>query len=221
MADALTFLGIVVVLTVTPGVDMALVMRTVLRDGMHAVWPTLGGVFSGMAVHVTLCVLGLSVVLRESDTAFASVKYAGAAWLAWLGVSSILAARRASPRVQVAAAADVDVDAPLPVARPVVTGWRRHYVRGLLTNLLNVKIALFYVAFLPQFAPSGESFAPVALALAAVQASIGFAWLASYGLLVERTGQALRDLPRVRRVFERATGVALLGFGIRLAMLAG
>ncbi|MCW2927606.1 MAG: putative transrane efflux protein, partial [Thermoleophilia bacterium] len=89
LAESATFLGIVVVLAITPGADMALVMRHVLAHGFRAAWPTLGGIFSGLAVHVVLCVAGLSVILRNSDVAFSSVKLIGAGWLVWMGVGAL------------------------------------------------------------------------------------------------------------------------------------
>lgn len=215
VADALTFLGIVVVLTVTPGADMALVMRHVLAHGFKATFPTVAGVVTGLMFHATMCVAGLSVVLRESDTAFSVVKFAGAAWLAWLGISALVGAIR-SPTV------DEIIDehgVAQPVA-PVEPRFRTLYLRGMLTNLLNVKIALLYIAFLPQFAPSGDRFVPVAIALAVIQAAIGVAWLFTYAAIVSRARDALTASPRVKRLVEGSTGAALVGFGVRLASAA-
>lgn len=214
LADALTFLAIVVVLTVTPGADMALLMRHVLAHGFRATWPTIAGIETGLAIHVTLCVAGLSVVLRESTLAFSLVKLAGAAWLAWLGASAILAAVRSRR------ADRIDPREAGGAEQPRAASSRTLYGRGLLTNLLNVKIALFYIAFLPQFAPAGDGFVPVALALAAVQALVGFAWLVSYAAVVARAGAALQASPLARRWLEGTTGVALLGFSLRLATAA-
>lgn len=214
--DVATFLGIVFVLTVTPGADMALVMRHVLAHGMAATWPTLAGILTGVTVHVTLCVSGMSIILRRSDVAFTTVKLAGACWLAWLGISALLDAIR--HRHDARAVGDA-VEPAAPVARGPMPS-RNLYTRGLLTNLLNVKIALFYIAFLPQFAPSGDAFVPVALLLAASQAAIGMAWLASYALLVFRAGSAFGTSPRLRRLLEGSTGAALIGFGARLAAAA-
>ena len=209
LAEAMTFLGIVVVLTVTPGADMALVMRHVLEHGLRGAWPTIAGVLSGLVVHVTLCVAGLSVVLRQSDVAFTTVKLAGAAWLAWMGISALWAALRSRGSEQADEEAIARRAGPLPA--------RRLYLRGLLTNVLNVKIALFYIAFLPQFAPAGPSFVPVALGLAAIQAAIGLGWLATYALAIARAGDRLAASPRFRRWLEGSTGAALIGFGARLA----
>lgn len=222
-ADAMTFLGIVLVLTVTPGADMALLMRHVLAHGFRATWPTLAGIETGLAVHIILCITGLSLTLQQSPLAFTIIKLAGAGWLAWLGLTAVLAALRpASSAADAldAAVASAEGDEGLPRHQPAAPSWRRLYARGLLTNLLNVKILLFYIALLPQFAPAGESFIPVAIVLASVQLLIGLIWLISYGALVARAGQALERNPRLRRWLEGATGAALVAFGTRLAAVA-
>lgn len=221
MAGVLTFLGIVLVLTVTPGADMALIMRNVLRDGLRAAWPTQAGIFSGIMVHVMMCVLGFSVVLRESPVAFDTVKLLGAAWLAWLGACALLDAfRTRRPRGRGSSESptrDHGSTSHRPATRVNPRSARRLYLSGLLTNLLNVKIALFYIAFLPQFVSPGPGFIPAALGLAAAQAAIGAAWLASYAVMVDRAGRALHGSMRTRRLLEGSTGIALLGFGLRLA----
>ena len=220
LGDALTFFGIILVLTFTPGADMALVMRHVLAHGFSSTWATLAGIFSGLVIHVTLCVAGLSVILRQSEAAFATVKFAGAAWLLWMGFGALLAAVRARS----AAVTEAPTGRALDEAHPVNVGGvrpmprtRTLYMRGLLTNLLNVKIALFYIAFLPQFAPSGPAFVPVALGLAIIQGAIGFAWLLTYALIVARAGRAVDASPRMRVWLEAVTGIALVAFGLRLA----
>jgi threonine/homoserine/homoserine lactone efflux protein len=226
-ADVVTFLGIVVVLSVTPGADMALVMRNVLGHGFRAVWPTMAGIFCGLLVHASMSVAGLSVVLRDSETAFTVVKLVGAGWLAWMGVGALLEAWRAGRVAPAGSAVPAGSDAlqradatdAESTARPAMSAvaTRALFVRGFLTNLLNVKIALFYIAFLPQFAPAGDRFVPVALGLALAQMAIGMAWITIYAALVARAGAAIQGSPRARRWLEGSTGAALIGFGVRLA----
>lgn len=215
LADALTFLGIVLVLTITPGADMALMMRHVLAHGYRATVPTLAGIVAGLMVHATACVAGLSVVLRESEVAFTAVKLAGGAWLAWMGLTAIVAAvrlaRAGSGEAGDAAAGAAERDPFSP---------RTLFLRGLLTNLLNVKILLLYIALLPQFAPSGDRFVPVALGLAVVQVAIGVLWHLGYAFAIARSRDALARNPRVQRWVEGTTGAALVGFGARLASAA-
>jgi threonine/homoserine/homoserine lactone efflux protein len=209
----MTFLGIVLVLTITPGADMALVMRNVLAHGFRATWPTLAGIEAGLLTHATLCVTGLSLVLRQSDVAFTTVKFAGAAWLAWLGLSALWGALRSGPTEGEVRAGEVELAAPEMDSRALFT-------RAYFTNLLNVKIALFYIAFLPQFAPAGHRFVPVAIGLTLVQSAIGLTWLTCYGAVVARAGDALAAHPRARRWLEGSTGAALVGFGLKLATAA-
>jgi threonine/homoserine/homoserine lactone efflux protein len=216
LSDALTFLGIVLVLTVTPGPDMALMLRHVLAHGRRSVVPTVAGIVSGLGVHATLCIAGLSVVLRESDVAFAAVKLVGGAWLAWMGISAILGVIRAARSKTDEAALE---DAAVANAGDAFSA-RRLYLRALLTNILNVKIALLYIALLPQFAPSGDRFVPVALLLAVTQIGIGVMWQLGYGFLIARTRDKLTSSPRVQRWVEGSTGAALIGFGVRLASAA-
>ncbi len=210
--EVVTFLGIVVILAITPGADMALVMRNVLSGGFRALWPTMGGIIGGFAVHITLCVAGLSVVLRDSDVAFTTVKLLGAAWLAWMGIGAIIGAWRGAHAPM---ADEVGIDAAS--SRAAAGSARSMFVGGFLTNLLNVKIALFYIAFLPQFAPAGDRFVPVALGLAIVQVLVGMIWLTLYAALVARAGAAIHRNPRTRRWIEGSAGAALVGFGVRLA----
>jgi threonine/homoserine/homoserine lactone efflux protein len=94
------------------------------------------------------------------------------------------------------------------------------FTRALLTNLLNVKILLLYIALLPQFAPSGDGFVPFALALAAIQIAIGIVWHLGYAFAIARSRDALARNPRVQRWVEGSTGAALIGFGVRLASAA-
>ena len=212
-AEVITFLGIVVILAVTPGADMALVMRNVLGGGFRALWPTLAGIVASLSVHIMLCVAGLSVVLRDSDVAFTTVKLIGAGWLAWMGIGAIVEAWRVGKR----APAPVDADGPSEAPVANATTPRSMFLRGFLTNLLNVKIALFYIAFLPQFAPAGDRFVPVALGLAVAQVLVGITWLTIYAAIVARAGAAINGSPRTRRWIEGSTGAALVGFGVRLA----
>jgi threonine/homoserine/homoserine lactone efflux protein len=216
--DPITFLGIVLVLTVTPGADMALVMRHVLEHGLRAAWPTLLGIETGLLVHITAAVAGLSVLLRDSDVAFTTAKFAGAAWLAWLGASALLALWRSRGEARVTAT--TDAAGPPRAARRAPYSARTLYVRGFVTNLLNVKIALFYIAFLPQFAPRGDGFVVAALMIAAVQTVLGLAWLATWAVLVSRGGDVLAARPRARRWLKGVTGSILVAFGVQLARAA-
>jgi RhtB (resistance to homoserine/threonine) family protein len=200
----LAFAVVAAVVTVIPGADMALVARSVLTRGRRAGYVTSLGVCTGLWVHAVASALGLSTLLMTSATLFSVVKLAGALYVVSLGVLSV---RRAlGPHaVQPAVAAAV-------TARDA----RRAFVQGLLSNLLNPKVALFYLTLLPQFIRPGDPVLARSLLLAGVHVAIGLAWLVLYAYFLGRLSAVLRR-PRVQRLLEGVTGVLLIGIGGRLA----
>lgn len=197
------FLLIAALLTVTPGADMALVTRTALAGGRRAALATILGICLGCAVHALLSSLGLSLVLQRSPEAFRIVQSLGAAYLMWLGVQALREA----------------LAGPLPDAAAYAGGpsSRRWFADGLVTNLLNPKVAAFYLGFLPQFVPAGGNALAYCLMLAGIHIAMGFLWLVFYASAVERLSAAL-GAARVRRRLQALTGMALLGLGLRLAL---
>lgn len=210
--NLVAFATVAAILTVTPGADMALVARQVLRGGRAAALLTTLGIAGGCVTHAAASALGLSVILHRSATAFEAVKLAGAAYLILLG---LLACRDALTdrrgRTAPATAAETG-----PASHPA-DSFARSVTHGCLTNLLNPKVALFYLAVLPQFVPSGGSLLAWSLGLAAVHIAMGVVWLSIYALLLERLAGAFRST-RVIRVLHTLTALALLGLGTRLAL---
>jgi RhtB (resistance to homoserine/threonine) family protein len=201
------FIGLVAVLTVTPGADTALVTRNTLSHGRTAALCTTLGISLGCAVHATLSGLGLSAILSQSAALFEAVKFVGAGYLLFLGVRSLLGAGHG----------------PLPAAgaapTPAVTregAWRGAFLQGLLTNVLNPKVALFYLTFLPQFMNPGDPVVLKSLALAGIHILLGLVWLSTYAYFISRLSDLLLR-PAVRRRFERVTGGLLILLGLRLA----
>lgn len=201
----LTFSIAALVLIMMPGPDQVLITRNALAGGLWGGLLTLVGGALGLTVHASAAALGLSALLLASSTAFTVLKIVGVAYLLWLGIQTLRAARRSRREP----ADDGSVVAPQR---------RRAYLRqGFLSNALNPKVALFFVTFLPQFLPT-DSGSPraEALLLSAVFALLYVAWFSGYVMLVERFGRWLRR-PTVKARIEQVTGLALVTFAARLA----
>ena len=202
MIDPRFLAGVVVLalLTVSPGADMALVAKITLDRGRRAALLASLGICSGTLVHATASALGLSVILATSAEAFTAVKIAGAAYLAYLGVRAL----RDSFRHETHSAAP-------PVRRGATP-----YLQGLLTNILNPKVAVFYLTFLPQFVEPSGNVLGQSLLFAAAHSVMGIAWLTAYAYVLARLS-AFFARSGVRRWLERVTGAVLIGLGVRLA----
>lgn len=207
--QVLAFIGVAALLTITPGADTMLVLRSVLAHGRWAGILTTLGIVSGLLVHATLSALGLSLILVRSAQLFHIVKLAGAAYLVFLGLQSIWVLIRHRDEVDPAEAL------PDPAGpRPEV--WRS-FVEGLLNNLLNPKVAIFYLAFLPQFISPGDPVLGKSILLAFIHLLMGIVWLSLVAVSVERM-RGLLVRPLNRRRLEAVAGVILIGLGLRLAL---
>ena len=202
--DLAAFVLVAGVLTVIPGADMALVARNVLAGGRRAGYLTTVGINAGLLVHACASALGLSAILMTSATLFSAVKLAGAAYLVVLGFTSI---RRA------VAPAPSDLATAARVARHSAAS---ALLQGLLTNLLNPKVALFYLTLLPQFIRPGDPVVARSLVLATLHVGLGAVWLCASTYFLGRLTEFLRR-PRTRRAIEGVTGTLLIGLGTRLA----
>jgi RhtB (resistance to homoserine/threonine) family protein len=202
VTDLWPFFVLAALLTITPGADMALVARAALADGRRGALLTTQGIVVGCLVHGVASAFGLSAVLSRSALAFEIVRLLGAAYLILLGVQSL----RQAFSSQASAA---------PASR---VRWRGHaFLQGLLTNLLNPKVALFYLTFLPQFVTPGPSALAQSVALAAIHATMGLVWLSIYAVFIHRLASAMRA-GWGRRAIHAITGALLTTFGLRLAL---
>ncbi|MGM0768998.1 MAG: LysE family translocator [Pseudomonadota bacterium] len=200
------YLVAITLLTVTPGVDTLLVMRNTGRGGLVDGCVTSAGICSGLFLHATLSALGISILLVETAWAFSVLKWAGACYLVWLGVGSL---RQAIGRGRA-----TRMDGSSPAAPPVAR--RQSFREGLLSNVLNPKTALFYMALLPQFVdPSANAFLQ-SLVLAAVHFLLAMFWQCGLAWVLVRF-RGLGGGVRLRRVLNALTGGFFVALGAKLA----
>jgi threonine/homoserine/homoserine lactone efflux protein len=199
------FVGVAALVIVTPGPDTALTVRNALIGGRRAGVATAAGVALGLSVWTAAASAGLAALLVASEPAFVAVKLAGAAYLALLGAQTLVHAWRGRP-------VEGDGEREAARLRPGVA-----LRQGLLNDLGNPKIAVFFTTLLPQFAPAhGPAFATL-LAFGLLFCAMTFAWLCVYSAVVARAGRALRG-PRVRRALDAVMGAALVAVGVRVAV---
>ena len=191
------FVGVAALLTITPGSDMALVTRNALTRGRGAAFLTSLGICLGCLIHAIASSAGLSAILSRSAEAFQIVKLIGAGYLIFLGVRTLATRGEA--------------------AAPTASRGLSNFSEGLLTNLLNPKVALFYLTFLPQFIAPGEPVLRKSILLASVHISMGLVWLTAYAAFLDRLGGVL-SRSRVKRRMEALTGAVLIALGLRLAV---
>ena len=196
-AQLAAFLGVSAVVIVTPGQDTALTIRNTLLGGRSGGIATAAGVVSGQLVWALAASAGLSAVLLASAPLFMAIRIAGAAYLVLLGVQALVAAIRGAHRI--------DADAA-PRRR------RAPYRQGVLSNLGNPKMAVFFTSLLPQF---GSSFAAM-LALGLVFATLTLVWLSAYAVAVAKATNFLQR-SWVRRALDAVTGLVLVALGLRVA----
>jgi RhtB (resistance to homoserine/threonine) family protein len=201
MANLAAFFGVAVVVIVTPGQDTALTIRNTLAGGRRSGVLTALGVATGQCAWTLLTSLGLAALLLASEPAFLALRIVGALYLVWLGIHSLVDAVRGVRHSHVT---------------PVRLSPRTAYRRGLLSNLGNPKMALFFTSLLPQFVPHEASFVQLA-SLGLLFCVTTLIWLSGYALVVARLGDILRR-SRVRRALDAITGTVLVAFGARLAL---
>jgi RhtB (resistance to homoserine/threonine) family protein len=202
VGDLVAFIGVAAVIIVLPGPDMALVLRNGLARGRRAAVETAIGINAGLLVWAVAAALGVAALLHASAPAFMVLKLAGAAYLVWLGLHALRDAWRGT----------ADASAPHAASPRRASPFRQ----GLLSNLLNPKIALVFTTLVPQFVHAGDPAVAKTLLLAAVFIALGLVWLTSYALLVAKVGELLKRSV-VRRVLNAVTGTVLTALGVRLA----
>ena len=202
-ASLLAFAGVCLLLAVTPGPDMAVVTRNALAHGRRGVILTTSGIALALVIWVGATAVGLSALLATSTEVLFVLKIAGACYLGYLGIRTLIESRR-RPK---------DLLAGSPPAAPGHAVFRQ----GFLSAISNPKLGVWFVTFLPQWVLPGQAALPRLLELGITFAVIGWIWMNVYGLFVTRLRKVI-TAPRVRQWMDRVTGVVLLGFGVRLAV---
>jgi threonine/homoserine/homoserine lactone efflux protein len=187
-------------LTVTPGLDTALVLRTAVSRGARQAALAGAGIAAGCFGWAALVAFGLGALFAASAHAYTGLRWVGAAYLLWLGYKMLRSPRSAFVTGSAAGA-----------------GKHKAFRTGLLTNLLNPKVGVFYVSFLPQFVPPGVRVAPYMLLLGAIHAFLGLVW---FSCLIAATRPIARFLakPSVVQACDRLTGAMFVAFGLGLAL---
>jgi threonine/homoserine/homoserine lactone efflux protein len=204
-AELTAFLAVATVVIVTPGQDTALTIKNTLAAGRRGGIFTALGVVSGQVTWALAASVGLAGLLVASEPAFLALKLAGAAYLVYLGVHALGRALARQPEA---------FGAVLPSASPLSAP--AAYRQGIVSNLGNPKIAVFFTSLLPQFVPTAEASFVVLLALGLLFASMTLAWLVAYAVGVAKARRVLGRAP-VRRALDALTGTVLVGLGVRLA----
>ncbi|MGB7984764.1 MAG: LysE family translocator [Terracidiphilus sp.] len=201
----LLFIAASGLLTITPGVDTVMVLRTSTSVGPRGGAAASFGICMGLLVWGTSAASGLTALLAASELTFAFVKWTGAAYLVYLGVKLLL-----EPRASLAGANAAVTGATLNQKT------KDGFQRGFLSNILNPKVGVFYVTFLPQFIPHGVNVAAFSLLLAGIHVLLTSVWFSLLIALTVPLGSFLSK-PSVIRNLDRATGCVFVGFGLRLA----
>ncbi|MET8545195.1 LysE family translocator [Kitasatospora sp. NPDC004799] len=203
-------------LTVMPGLDTALVLRSAITQGRSRAFATALGILSGVLVWGVAAAVGAAAVLTASQVLYDALRLAGAGYLVWLGIAMLRRTLRERGRRGASGGAS---GGAADGAGATTTGesWARSWARGLGTSLLNPKNGVFYMAMLPQFIPDGSSHLLMGVVLAAVHDLEGLVW---FGALILGTQLARRWLERgsVRRAIDAVTGSVLVGFGVKVAL---
>lgn len=203
----ITFLAAITLLTITPGVDTMLIIRNAARGGWRDGVVSSFGICSGLFVHATISAVGISVILLQTVWAFKALKLMGACYLVWLGINNwrgLFAGSGGFSELQ------------RPTADGVFNG-ARSLREGFLSNVLNPKAAIFYLAFLPQFIDPAKSALLQSLFLAGLHFLIAMFWQCFLAFSVDRAIFWLRK-PQVSRIFGGLTGTVMVLLGIRLAL---
>ncbi|MHC9292699.1 LysE family translocator [Mycobacterium sp. LTG2003] len=203
LVNVMSFTVAAVLLVVLPGPDTLVVVRGLVRGGIRGGVLTSLGVLCGLAVWVVAAALGLSALLQTSEVGYEVLKVIGGCYLVWMGVQSLRSLRRTA----------AELSAP-DLGRPVFT--RPAFASGFLTDILNPKVGVFFISFLPGFIPSGYPVGWMTLEFGGIYIALTALYCAG---IIAASGAitSWMQAPRIRKRLDTLTGLVLVGFGVRLA----
>ncbi len=207
--DYLQIMGfalIALLLVISPGPNGLLIAKTVPVSGKQAGFSNVAGFIVAFYLHGTLSVLGISVLLTQSADAFFIVKCLGALYLTWIGIKSLLSAFRYVETV------------PTPSSAEQRKNLSSSFIEGFLTNALNPKVSMFYLAAFPQFIPTGDGAVLYAFLLVTIHALMNMLWFSSMVILMSRLASVAKNHV-FQRMLKGVTGVIFIGFGAKLVAL--
>ncbi|UGB30363.1 LysE family translocator [Metabacillus sp. B2-18] len=202
MNDFLTFLVLSLFVVMSPGIDTALITKRTISDGRKDGFSMALGITTGSFVHTFAAAFGLSAILLQSAVAFEILKYVGAFYLIYLGISSFISRKKKDP------AAENQQDAQMK---------KSAFKQGLISNVLNPKVAMFFLTFLPQFIQTGENATQQLIIMGVIYTLLSISWFFIYVFFINYLREWLLS-PKVQIIMDRATGLVLIGFGLKLAL---
>ncbi|OMF60043.1 lysine transporter LysE [Paenibacillus sp. FSL R5-0490] len=203
MNDFFTFLILSLFVVMSPGIDTALITKRTISDGRTDGYKMGLGITAGSLVHTFAAAFGLSAILMQSAAAFEVIKFAGAVYLIYLGLSSFISMKKKKN-------ADLETEVKSDMKKSA-------FKQGLLSNVLNPKVAMFFLTFLPQFVKAGENAQQQLIIMGIIYTLLSIFWFFLYVYFINYMREWLMS-PKVQRVMEKATGVVLIGFGLKLAL---
>ena len=205
--NIITFIAVATLLVISPGPNGFLIAKTVPLSGQKAGFANVGGFVAAFYVHGSLSIFGISILLVQSAIAFTVFKILGAAYLAWIGIKAIRSAFNQTAELSI----------KLPAKKRNKTSIRNAFLEGFVTNVLNPKVSMFYLAAFPQFI-SLEGSAYSAYALVTAHSIVNLIWFSIMVLALSRVKSAANN-PKFKTWLNSITGVVFIGFGAKWALM--
>lgn len=203
MNDLFTFLVLSLFVVMSPGIDTALITKRTIADGRNHGYKMALGITTGSLVHTFAAAFGLSAILMQSSVAFEMVKYIGALYLIYLGLSSFISRKK-----KTSGNATKQYNFEMKNSA---------FKQGLFSNVLNPKVAMFFLTFLPQFIKTGENATQQLIIMGVIYTLLSISWFFIFVFFINYLREWLMA-PKVQKLMDKATGLVLIGFGLKLAL---